>query len=147
MNLPVSPWVLWRKSTATMPLSVISYESQQLVHVAITIRHSLLMQPHHFAIAYLCSHPYTKKLYPYIRRKSRVLAIESCAGLHFLWGTRKEVHMEIREVVSFYHLWVKFITLQALLINNTWSFIRDSNKIREYSRVIKRVSSLSWAVP
>ena len=52
-------------------------------------------------------------------------------------GTRKEVHMEIREVVSFYHLRLKYVTLQDLLINNTRSLIRDSNKISKHLRVIK----------
>ena len=37
----------------------------------------------------------------------------------------KEVCMEIREVVSFHHLRVKFVTLQELHANNTRSLIRD----------------------
>ena len=45
--------------------------------------------------------------------------------------------MEIREVVSFHHSQVKFVTLQELHANNTGALIRDSNKICEHSRVIK----------
>ena len=45
--------------------------------------------------------------------------------------------MEIREAVSFYHLRVKFVTLQELLTNNMRSLIRDSNKISKHSRLIK----------
>ena len=43
-----------------MPLSAISYESQ-LVYVAITLPH-LIMQPHHFAIAYLCVYPFNEMI-------------------------------------------------------------------------------------
>ena len=45
--------------------------------------------------------------------------------------------MEIREVVNFHHSRVKFMTLQELYTNNTWSLIRDPNKICEHLRVIK----------
>ena len=45
--------------------------------------------------------------------------------------------MEIREVLSFYHLRVKYVTLQELFANNTRSLIRDSKKITKKSRVIK----------
>ena len=44
--------------------------------------------------------------------------------------------MEIREAVSFYHLQVKYLTIQELLANNTQSLIRDSNKIFKHSQVI-----------
>ena len=36
--------------------------------------------------------------------------------------------MEIRETVSFYHLQVKYVTLQQLLTNNMRSLIRDLTK-------------------
>ena len=44
-----------------------------------------------------------------------------------LCGTRKEVHMKIREAVSFYYSQVKFVTLQVLELhtNNMRSLIRD----------------------
>ena len=45
--------------------------------------------------------------------------------------------MEIREALSFYHLRVKYMTLQELLTNNKRLLIRDSNKIAKKSRVIK----------
>ena len=48
--------------------------------------------------------------------------------------------MKIREAVSFYHLQVKYITLQELLTNKTQALIRDLNKITNYQ---KQVSSLS----
>ena len=44
--------------------------------------------------------------------------------------------MEIREAVSFYHLRVKYVTLQDVLANKTRSLIRDSNKISKHSQVI-----------
>ena len=56
--------------------------------------------------------------------------------LHFLHGTRKEVHMEICEVIRFYHSRVKFMILQELLANNKRLLTRDSNKICEHSWVI-----------
>ena len=37
--------------------------------------------------------------------------------------------MDIREVVSFYHLQVKFVTLQELHAINTRSLIRDLNSV------------------
>ena len=40
----------------------------------ITLRHSLLIQPRHFAIAYLCLYPYTKKLF---MGKSRMFQLSS----------------------------------------------------------------------
>ena len=103
----------------------------------ITLRHSLLMQPHHFAIAYLWrsslwgNHSYFS--YP-------VLCLSSFCG------TRKEVHMEIREAVSFYHSRVKYVTLQELLANNTWSLIGDSNKISKHSRVFRNKCQV-WVDP
>ena len=39
--------------------------------------------------------------------------------LYFLCGAHKEFCMEIREVVSFHHLRVKFVTLQELFANST----------------------------
>ena len=45
--------------------------------------------------------------------------------------------MEIREVVNFYHVRVKYVTLQEFLANNTRSLIRDINKISKHLRVIK----------
>ena len=40
-------------------------------------------------------------------------------GLSSFCGTRKEVRMEIREALSFYHSRFKYVTLQELLTNNT----------------------------
>ena len=45
--------------------------------------------------------------------------------------------MEIREALSFYHLRVKYVTLQELLANNTRSLIRELKKIAKKSQVIK----------
>ena len=93
----------------------------------ITLRHSLLMQPHHFAIATVRSSLWGNHAcfsYP-------VLCLSSFCG------TRKEVRMEIRKAISFYHSQVKYVTLQELLTNNTRSLIRDPNKISKHSPVIK----------
>ena len=101
----------------------------------ITLRHSLLMQLCHFAIAYLClyPYPYTKKIF---MGKSRMFQLSSLVHILFC-GTRKEVRMEIREAVSFYNSQIKYVTLQELPANNMQSLIRDSNKISNHSRVIK----------
>ena len=62
---------------------------------------------------------------------------------HALWGTRKEIHMEICEVpfnhtsIGFYHLRVKFVTLQEQHANSTWALMSDSNKICGQSWVIQ----------
>ena len=95
----------------------------------ITLRHSLLMQPRHFTITYLCLYPYTKKLFMgnHACFKYPVLCLPSFCG------TRKEIHMEIHEAVSFYHLQVKYVTLEELLANNMRSLIRDLNKISKHS--------------
>ena len=49
--------------------------------------------------------------------------------LYSLCRTRKEVCIEIREVVSFFQLQIKCVTLQELHANNMRSLIRDSNEI------------------
>ena len=99
----------------------------------ITLRHSLLMQPRHFAIAYLFLYPYTKKIF---MGKSHVFQL-SVLWLSSFCGTRKEVRMEIREAVSFYRSRVKYVTFQELLTNSTRSLTRDSNIISKQLRVIK----------
>ena len=48
--------------------------------------------------------------------------------LYFLRETRKEVCMEIPELVSYHYSQVKFVTLQELLANNMRSLIKDSKK-------------------
>ena len=57
--------------------------------------------------------------------------------LSFFCGTCKEVRMKIGEAVSVCHLQVNYVILQELHTNNTWSLIRDSNKISKHSRVMK----------
>ena len=59
------------------------------------------------------------------------------ACTYFLYRTHKKVHIEIRKVVSFLHSQVKFMRLQELLIKNTRSITRNSNKICEHLRVIE----------
>ena len=71
-----------------------------------------------------------------MRRKSRVPY--RVLYLYFSCRTRKEVRIEIYEVVSFHHPQAKFVTLQELHINDTQSLIRDSNKISEHLQVIKK---------
>ena len=103
----------------------------------ITLRHSLLMQPHHFGITYLCLYSYT-----YILRNSlwgimHVSAIQSCTYLPSVGLVRRFVWRFMKQSVSSYHSQVKYMTLQELLANNMRSLIRDSNKISKHSLVIK----------
>ena len=93
----------------------------------ITLQHSLLMQPHHFAIAYLFYALYGEEI---------TYCSYQVSCLYFLCKTCKEVCIKILEVVSFHHLRVKFVTLQELLANNMRSLIRDLDKIGEHLRVI-----------
>ena len=65
------------------------------------------------------------------------LSMHAVLCLSSFCGTHKEVHMEIHEALSFYHLRVKYVTLQELLANNTRSLIRDSKKNTKKSQVIK----------
>ena len=73
--------------------------------------------------------------------KSRLflLSMHAVLCLPSFCRTRKEVRMEIREALSFYHSRVKYVTLQELLANNTQSLIKDSKKIAKKSRVIKTI--------
>ena len=51
--------------------------------------------------------------------------------------THKEIRRKIHEAVTFYHLRVKYVTLQELLTYKMQSLIRESNKISKHSQVIK----------
>ena len=100
----------------------------------IILWHSLLMQPHRAILQSLIYH-----ILQLLMGKSRLfqLSMHAVLCLSSFCGTRKEVHMEIHEALSFYHWQVKYVTLQELLANNTRSLIRDSKKIAKKSRVIK----------
>ena len=100
----------------------------------IILWHSLLMQPHQAILQSLIYH-----VLQLFMGKSRLFQLSMHAVLYLssFCGTRKEVHMEIHEALSFYHSRVKYMTLQELLANNTQSLIRDSKKIAKKSRVIK----------
>ena len=100
----------------------------------ITLQHSLLMQPRRAILQSFIYH-----ILQLFMGKSRLfqLSMHAILCLPSFCGTRKEVRMEIHEVLSFYHSRVKYVTLQELLANNTRSLIRDSKKIAKKSRVIK----------
>ena len=82
------------------------------------------MQPHHFAVTYLCSYPYTKKL----NEEEITCSSYRVLCLYFLRRTYRQIRVEICEVVSFHYLRVRCVTLQELLANNMRSLIRDLKK-------------------
>ena len=100
----------------------------------IILWHSLLMQPRRAILQSLIYH-----ILQLFMGKSRLfqLFMHTVLCLSSFCGIRKEVHMEIREALSFYHSWVKYVTLQELLANNMQSLIRDSKKIAIKLRVVK----------
>ena len=100
----------------------------------IILWHSLLMQPHRAILQLLIYH-----ILQLFMGKSCLfqLSMHAVLCLSSFCGTRKEVCMEIREALSFYHSRVKYVTLQELLANNPQSLIRDSKKIAKKLRVIK----------
>ena len=63
MAIQDNPWhntiAYWRASGSPHDAASIC----QVVCSVTTLWHLLLMQPHYFAVAYLCLYPYTKKLY------------------------------------------------------------------------------------
>ena len=100
----------------------------------IILWHLLLMQPRRAILQLLIYH-----ILQLFMGKSHLfqLSMHVVLCLPSFCGTRKEVRMEIREALSFYHSRVKYMTLQELFANNTWSLIRDSKKIAKKSWVIK----------
>ena len=100
----------------------------------IILWHSLLMQPHRAILQSLIYH-----ILQLFMGKSRLfqLSMHAVLCLSSFCRTRKEVRMEIRKALSFYHSRVKYVTLQELLANNTRSLIRDSKKIAKKLWVIK----------
>ena len=100
----------------------------------ISLWHLLLMQPRWAILQSLIYH-----ILQLFMGKSRLfqLSMHAVLCLSSFCGTCKEVYMEIHEALSFYHLRVKYVTLQELLTNNTRSLIRDSKKIAKKSQVIK----------
>ena len=103
----------------------------------ITLRHSLLMQPHHFAIAYLRLYPYSKKLF---MGKSCVVQLSSLALIFVLWDCKGGSYGDSWSS-RFLPLASRFLSLASqireLLTNNIRSLIRDSNKISKHAWVIK----------
>ena len=100
----------------------------------IILWHSLPMQPRRAILQSLIYHIlllFMGKLRLFQLSMHAVLCLSSFCETH------KEVRMEIREALSFYHSQVKFVTLQKLLANNTRSLIRDLKKITKKSWVIK----------
>ena len=100
----------------------------------IICQHLLLMQSHRAIFQSLIY-----DILQLFMGKSRLfqLSMHAVLCLSSFCGTRKEVRMEIREALSFYHSRVKYVTLQELLANNMQSLIRDSKKISKKSQVIK----------
>ena len=100
----------------------------------ITLQHSLLMQPRRVILQSLIYH-----ILQLFMGKSHLfqLSMHAVLCLPSFCETRKEVCMEIREALSFYHLRVKYVTLQESFSNNTRSLIGDSKKITKKSQVIK----------
>ena len=100
----------------------------------IILWHLLLMQPHRAILQSLIYH-----ILQLFMGKSHLfqLSMHAVLCLSSFCGTRKEVRMEIREALSFYHSRVKYVTLQELLANNMRSLIRDSKNIAKKSQVIK----------